>query len=105
MPLQNRSWSAIAKDASMIIPTASFDPMFAEDGVPFRTKMLRYIQREFADVVELDLREIQRDTDPGFHHTRSSQPRIRQRVGSPPSPAREAQFNPADGIRKFQLQK
>ena len=47
----------------MIIPTAKFDPMFAEDGVPFRTKMLRYIQREFADIVDQDVRALQSDSD------------------------------------------
>ena len=36
----------------MIIPTPEFDPLFANDGVPFRTKMLQYIQREFADLKE-----------------------------------------------------
>jgi hypothetical protein len=35
----------------MIIPTAEFDPMFAEDGVPFRAKMIDYIRREFADLL------------------------------------------------------
>jgi hypothetical protein len=35
----------------MIIPTPDFDPMFADDGVPFRTKMIQYIEREFSDVL------------------------------------------------------
>ena len=35
----------------MIIPTAEYDPMFAEDGVPFREKMLRYIERNFSDLL------------------------------------------------------
>jgi hypothetical protein len=35
----------------MIIPTADFDPMFAEDGVPFRAKMIAYIRQEFADLL------------------------------------------------------
>ena len=35
----------------MIIPTADFDPLFAEDGIPFRTKMIEYIGREFADLL------------------------------------------------------
>ncbi|GEM_PF-1772667 len=35
----------------MIIPTADFNPMFAEDGVPFREKMLAYIQQEFSDLL------------------------------------------------------
>ncbi len=36
----------------MIIPTAEYDPMFANDGVPFRTKMIQYIEREFSDLLE-----------------------------------------------------
>jgi len=36
----------------MIIPTPEFDPMFADDGVPFRTKMIQYIEREFSDLLE-----------------------------------------------------
>ena len=35
----------------MILPTPEFDPMFANDGIPFRTKMLAYIEQEFADIV------------------------------------------------------
>jgi hypothetical protein len=35
----------------MIIPTPDFDPLFAEDGRPFREKMVAYIEREFADVL------------------------------------------------------
>ncbi len=35
----------------MIIPTPEYDPLFANDGVPFRTKMLAYIDREFADLL------------------------------------------------------
>lgn len=35
----------------MIIPTADFNPMFAQDGVPFREKMLAYIGREFGDLL------------------------------------------------------
>lgn len=33
----------------MIIPTPDFDPLFAEDGIPFGLKMRQFIQREFAD--------------------------------------------------------
>jgi len=36
----------------VIIPTPEFDPFFAQDGVPFRKKMLTYIQQEFADLAE-----------------------------------------------------
>jgi hypothetical protein len=36
----------------MIIPTPAYDPLFADDGIPFRTKMLQYILREFADLPE-----------------------------------------------------
>jgi hypothetical protein len=35
----------------MIIPTADFDPMFADDGIPFQSKMTQYIQREFSDIL------------------------------------------------------
>lgn len=33
----------------MIIPTPEFDPMYAQDGVPFREKMLARIARDFGD--------------------------------------------------------
>ena len=36
---------------NVIIPTAEFDPMFADDGISFRTKMIEYIEREFADLL------------------------------------------------------
>ena len=35
----------------MILPTPDFDPLFAADGVPFRTKMLAYIEQEFSDIL------------------------------------------------------
>jgi hypothetical protein len=35
----------------MIIPTPEFDPLFAQDGVPFQTKMIEYIRREFSDLL------------------------------------------------------
>lgn len=35
----------------MIIPTPEFDPFFARDGVPFREKMLAYLQQEFAELM------------------------------------------------------
>jgi hypothetical protein len=35
----------------MIIPTADFDPLFANDGIPFREKMIEYIIREFGDTL------------------------------------------------------
>jgi anthranilate synthase component 1 len=35
----------------MIIPTPEFDPLFAEDGISFRAKMIEYIKREFADLL------------------------------------------------------
>jgi len=35
----------------MIIPTPEFDPMFADDGIPLRTRMIQYIKREFGDVL------------------------------------------------------
>ena len=30
---------------NVIIPTPEFAPMFAEDGIPFRAKMIEYIER------------------------------------------------------------
>jgi hypothetical protein len=38
----------------MIIPTPEYDPLFADDGVPFREKMVRYIRREYADLLGQD---------------------------------------------------
>ena len=35
----------------MITPTPEFDPMFADDGVPLRTKMIQYMKREFGDLL------------------------------------------------------
>jgi hypothetical protein len=35
----------------MIIPTPEFDPLFAEGGISFKTKMIEYIKREFGDVL------------------------------------------------------
>lgn len=35
----------------MILPTPEFDPLFADDGIPFREKMLAYIEREFSDML------------------------------------------------------
>ena len=35
----------------MIIPTPEFDPMFADDGISFRAKMIEYIKREFGDLL------------------------------------------------------
>ena len=48
----------------MIIPTPDFDPLFAEDGIPFGLKMLQYIQREFADLLGPDTSLI--GTEAGF---------------------------------------
>lgn len=39
----------------MIIPTPGYDPLFANDGIPFQEKMCRYIKREFADVLGADV--------------------------------------------------
>lgn len=49
--------------ANMIIPTPEFDPMFADDGVPFRAKMVDYIEREFADILTPHLYLLQNDGD------------------------------------------
>jgi hypothetical protein len=35
----------------MIVPTPDFDPLFAEDQVPFQVKMWNYILREFHDML------------------------------------------------------
>lgn len=35
----------------MIIPTPQFDPLFAVDDIPFRSKMLDYIEREFSELL------------------------------------------------------
>ncbi len=35
----------------MIVPTPEYDPLFADDGIPFRTKMLAYIELEFSDIL------------------------------------------------------
>lgn len=35
----------------MIIPTAEYNPMFADDGIPFRDKMIDYILCEFSDTL------------------------------------------------------
>lgn len=35
----------------MIIPTPEFDPLYAKDGIPFRTKMIQYIEQEFSDLL------------------------------------------------------
>jgi hypothetical protein len=35
----------------MILPTPEFDPLFAEDGLPFRAKMLAFIEQEFSDIL------------------------------------------------------
>ena len=35
----------------MIIPTPEFDPFYADDGMPFRDKMLARIEREFGDLL------------------------------------------------------
>lgn len=40
----------------MIIPTPDFDPLFAKDGTPFRDKMIRWIEREFQDMLGEDSR-------------------------------------------------
>ncbi|MGE0606716.1 MAG: hypothetical protein AB7O62_06275 [Pirellulales bacterium] len=47
----------------MIIPTAEFDPLFARDGVPFRTKMVEYIQQEFADILGPRMHQLEREIE------------------------------------------
>ena len=53
-----------AKVTNMIIPTPEFDPLFAEDGVPFRTKMIQYINREFADLLATPIDLLHKDEGP-----------------------------------------
>lgn len=40
----------------MIIPTPEFNPLFANDGTPFRNKMIRWIDEEFQDLLGEDAR-------------------------------------------------
>ncbi len=47
----------------MIIPTPEFDPMFANDGVPFREKMIGYIRQEFPDVLGNRVAHLQADIE------------------------------------------
>ncbi len=35
----------------MILPTPEYDPLFAADGIPFRQKLLAYIEQEFTDIL------------------------------------------------------
>lgn len=60
----------------MIIPTPQYDPMYADDGVPFRTKMIRYIEREFADL--LRGRRAQLVIDPPAGNSTSSDATLRR---------------------------
>jgi hypothetical protein len=50
----------------MIIPTADFDPMFANDGIPFRSKMTAFIKREFNDMLGPDVKYL--DSNSGLEH-------------------------------------
>ena len=45
----------------MIIPTPEYDPLFANDGVPFREKMKAYIREEFSDILGADLALLKSD--------------------------------------------
>ena len=54
----------------MIIPTPEFDPMFAEDGAPYRDKMVNYIRREFA--AELGARMTLLQTEAGLEQLSNS---------------------------------
>ena len=47
----SRARLATKRSLKMIIPTPEFDPLFADDGIPFRTKMLGYIEQEFSDIL------------------------------------------------------
>ena len=64
----------------MIIPTPEFDPLFADDGMPFRDKMIRWIEEEFRDLLREDARLLRR---PGGLETLQAKLRY-------PVPARQA---------------
>ncbi len=51
LTMLSRARLATKRSLKMIIPTPEFDPLFADDGIPFRTKMLDYIEQEFADIL------------------------------------------------------
>ena len=51
LTMLSRARLATKRSFKMIIPTPDFDPLFADDGIPFRTKMLGYIEQEFADIL------------------------------------------------------
>ena len=51
LTMLSRARLATKRSLQMIIPTPEFDPLFADDGIPFRTKMLGYIEQEFADIL------------------------------------------------------
>jgi len=60
----------------MIIPTPEYDAMYAGDGVPFRAQMIRYIEREFGDMLRGPGGQL--PTDRGLEtlaETTASQPR------------------------------
>lgn len=50
----------------MIIPTPEFDPLFAEDGIPFRIKMIAWIERNFSDMVGRDVAGLRYVDDEGL---------------------------------------
>ena len=51
LTMLSRARLATKWSSKMILPTPEFDPLFADDGIPFRTKMLGYIEQEFADIL------------------------------------------------------
>lgn len=51
LTMLSRARLATKWSLKMILPTPEFDPLFADDGVPFRTKMVGYIEREFSDIL------------------------------------------------------
>ena len=70
----------------MIIPTPEYDPLFAADGVPFRDRMLAYIEREFADLIEVhpdlpSLVELRGVRESVYHRIGSVQIRQLERAG------------------------
>ena len=71
----------------MIIPTPEFDPLFATDGIPFRTKMFDYIRREFADL--LDSRAVVLESADELHPRNGHDPRGAATRRGPTQPAKQ----------------
>lgn len=64
----------------MIIPTAEFDPMFANDGTPFREKMLAYLEHEFAELLHGPARDLLQQKQDSLKTSSD----LRVQIASPP---------------------